>query len=72
MCLMTRVVKIRLTKELSIWLAETAHQTGSSEQQVVIRTLEKAMAMEQGWLRFAGRVRGRPSDLSSRRGFEAL
>jgi len=49
-------VKIRLTHELSAWLAETARQTGSSEERVVIRTLEKARAID-GWLRQAGKIR---------------
>jgi hypothetical protein len=66
---MSRVVKIGLCEKLSVWLAEAARQSGSSEAQVVIRTLEKAMAIDQGWLRLAGRIKG-PRDLSSRRGFE--
>jgi len=69
LCLVNRAVKIRLTQELSAWLAETARQTSSSEERVVIRTLEKAMAVDQGRLHHAGRIRG-PRDLSSRRGFE--
>jgi hypothetical protein len=63
-----RAIKIRLTKELSAWLAETARQTGLSEERVVIRTLEKARAMDR-WLGYAGKISG-PRDLSSRRGFQ--
>jgi hypothetical protein len=65
---MNHAVKIRLTKELSAWIAETARQAGSSEERVVIRTLEKARAIDRR-LRQAGKIR-RPRDLSSRRGFQ--
>ena len=68
MCLMNRAVKIRLNEELSAWLGETARSAGSSEEQVVIRTIERAMAINQGLLRLAGRIKG-PPDLSSRHGF---
>jgi hypothetical protein len=66
---MSRHFKIHLTDKLWAWLTEAARQSASSEEQAVIRTLEKAMATNQAWLRLAGRIRG-PRDLSSRRGFE--
>jgi hypothetical protein len=63
-----RVLKIRLTKELSTWIAESARRTGSAEERVAIRALEKTRAVEK-WLVRAGKISG-PRDLSSRRGFE--
>jgi len=68
---MSPTVKIRLTQKLWAWLAETSRQSGlSPEKQVAIRTLESARSLERPWMRQAGKINGRRSDLSLRSGFQ--
>lgn len=67
---MSQTLTVRLTKELSDWLEQTAQKTGVSQGKIVRDQLEKARAnaANQTFMQLAGSVRG-PKDLSSRKGF---
>ncbi len=67
---MRQRITIRLSKELSAWLEDTAVKSGVSQGKLVRDQLEKARASNgaQGFMRLAGTVRG-PKDLSKRKGF---
>lgn len=67
---MSHTITIRLTKELAVWLEDTAKRTGVSQGQIVRDQLEKAKAGDDSrpFMRLAGSVTG-PKDLSSRKGF---
>lgn len=67
---MSQTLTIRLTKDLSEWLEETAARTGASQGQLVREQLEKARAASgnRPFMRLAGSVRG-PRNLSRRKGF---
>jgi SOS-response transcriptional repressor LexA len=67
---MSQAITVRLTKELSDWLEETAAKTGVSQGKLVRDQLEraKAAASSQAFMRLAGALKG-PRDLSERKGF---
>lgn len=67
---MSQTLTVRLTKELSDWLEQTAQKTGVSQGKIVRDQLEQARAnaANQTFMQLAGSVRG-PKDLSSRKGF---
>ena len=67
---MGRTLTVRLPKELSDWLEQTARKTGVSQGRIVRDQLEKARAgaADQRFMRLAGVVRG-PKGLSQRKGF---
>ncbi len=67
---MSHTITVRLTRELSEWLEETAARTGISQGQLVREQIEKAKAAtaNRAFMRLAGSVRG-PRDLSRRKGF---
>jgi predicted transcriptional regulator len=68
---MSQTITVRLDKELSSWLEETASRTGISQGQIVREQLAKAKAAKTGrsFLRLAGSIHGLPRDLSKRKGF---
>ena len=68
---MSHTITIRLTKELAEWLAQTAAQTGVPQGQLIRDQLEKAKSSGTGqaFMHLAGCVRGRPADLSRRKGY---
>jgi hypothetical protein len=67
---MGHTLTIRLQRELAEWLEDEAARTGVSQGQIVRDQLEKARASHtQRFMRLAGSVRGRPRDLSTRKGF---
>lgn len=68
---MNRTFTIRLPRDLSRWLKETAKSTGVPAEQIICEQLEKARteSVKQGLLRLAGKVRGLPADLSARKGY---
>lgn len=68
---MSQTITIRLNKELSSWLEETASRTGLSQGQIVRDQLEKAKSAraEKPFMRLAGSLRGLPRDLSRRKGY---
>ena len=67
---MSHTITIRLDKNLSAWLEETAKRTGVSQGQIVRAQLERARASNgsRAFMRLAGSVRG-PKALSKRKGF---
>jgi hypothetical protein len=67
---MSHTITVRLNKELSEWLEETASRTGLSQGRIVREQLEKAKTKntQRAFMRWAGVVRG-PRNLSSRKGF---
>lgn len=67
---MGNTLTIRLSKELAVWLEETAERTGVSQGQIVRQRLEEAReaANDRPFMRLAGSVEG-PRDLSRRKGF---
>ncbi len=67
---MSQTLTIRLNKELSSWLEETASRTGMSQGQIVRNQLEKAKTTktDKPFMRLAGIMRG-PKDLSQRKGY---
>jgi hypothetical protein len=68
---MSQTITVRLGKELSSWLEETASRTGLSQGQIVREQLEKAKSAkeEKPFMRWAGSLKGLPRNLSSRKGF---
>jgi len=67
---MSNTLSIRLPKELSQWVKQTAESTGLTQGEVVRQQLEKARstATNKPWMALAGKARG-PRDLSTREGF---
>jgi hypothetical protein len=67
---MRQTITIRLTKELAVWLEDTAAKSGVSQGKVVRDQLEKARSGNgaQAFMRLAGTVSG-PKNLSRRKGF---
>jgi hypothetical protein len=68
---MSHTITVRLGKDLADRLARLAGRTGVPQGQLVRDQLEKARASGAGqpFLRLAGCVKGRPRDLSARKGF---
>lgn len=68
---MSHTITVRLTRELADWLAETAERTGLPQGRLIRDQLEKARAAGSGrpHMRWAGFVKGAPTDLSTRKGF---
>ena len=67
---MSNTLSIRLPKELSRWVKQTAEHTGLTQGEVVRQQLERARSAAAGkpWMALAGKARG-PRDLSTREGF---
>lgn len=70
---MSHTITVRLDKELSSWLEQTAQKTGLSQGQIVRDQLAyakaKAANTDRAFMRLAGSIRGLPRNLSSRKGF---
>ena len=68
---MGHTLTIRLTEELAEWLEETAKTTGLPAGRIIREQLEKARAEsgQQRYMRLAGKIKGLPTDLSTRKGF---
>ena len=68
---MSQTITVRLNKDLSAWLEETASRTGVSQGRIVREQLEKARSAkaEKPYMRWAGSIKGLPRNLSSRKGF---
>jgi predicted transcriptional regulator len=67
---MSNTLSIRLPKELSQWVKQTAESTGLTQGEVVRQQLEKARsaASDKPWMALAGKARG-ARNLSTREGF---
>jgi predicted DNA-binding protein len=69
---MSNTITIRVHKSLASWLQEKAARTGMSQGQIVREQLERVRRGDrkaQKFMRLAGIVRGKPRDLSTRKGF---
>ena len=68
---MSQTITVRLDKELSSWLEETAARTGISQGQLVREQLKKAKSAktEKPFMRLAGSIKGLPRNLSQRKGY---
>jgi hypothetical protein len=68
---MSQTITVRLGKELSSWLEETASRTGLSQGQIVREQLERAKSAkeEKPFMRLAGSIHRLPRDLSRRKGY---
>ena len=68
---MGKTITIKLSQELSEWLAQEAKRAGRPKSQFAREQLEKAKAQTNGisFSRFSGVLEGLPSDLSRRKGF---
>jgi hypothetical protein len=69
---MGQTLTIRLPKSLAAWIEDTSARTGISQGQLVRQHLERAQSQDAAskkFMRLAGRIRGRPRDLSTRKGF---
>ncbi|MBI5383658.1 MAG: hypothetical protein HZA90_03125 [Verrucomicrobia bacterium] len=68
---MSHTITVRLNKDLADWLAKTAAETGVPQGQFVREQLEKAKSTGAGqpFMRLAGCIKGRPKDLSMRKGY---
>ena len=68
---MSNTITVRLSKDLAAWLERTAARTGMLQGQVVREQLEKAKAAghNQAFMPLAGCIKGRPKDLSRRKGY---
>lgn len=67
---MSQTITVRLNKDLSAWLEETASRTGVSQGRIVREQLEKAKSAQggQAFMRLAGIMNG-PKNLSQRKGY---
>ncbi|HXZ81652.1 MAG TPA: hypothetical protein VEG30_17115 [Terriglobales bacterium] len=70
---MSQTITIRLTKDLAAWLERVSRTTGLPVGRIIREHLEKARsAGEKARLvQFAGKLKGRPPDLSQRKGFSS-
>lgn len=68
---MSHTLTIRLTEELAEWLEETAKCTGIPASRIVRAQLEKAKAEsgKERFLHLAGKIKGPPLSLSTRKGY---
>ncbi len=68
---MSHTITIRLNNDLAEWLEQTATKTGMSQGQLVREHLERAKSRGGGqpFMRLAGSIKGRPKDLSKRKGY---
>ena len=68
---MSHTLTVRLNKELAAWLEEEAARIGVSQGQIVREELERLRSGNQTlpFMRLAGSVKGRPRNLSARKGY---
>jgi hypothetical protein len=68
---MSHTITVRLDKDLAEWLAERAARTGMPQGRFIREQLEKARSSGDGqpFMHLAGCVKGRPKDLSTRKGY---
>lgn len=67
---MSHTISVRLTPEIAQWLEKTSATTGLSQSAIIRDELERARTKEEKpFLALAGIVKGRPPDLSTRKGF---
>ena len=62
---------VRLSEKVAEWLQDTAKRTGLPVNRIIREHLERASEQENDalYLRFAGKLKGLPRDLSRRKGY---
>jgi predicted DNA-binding protein len=68
---MSVTLTVRLPEEIAEWLKDSAKRTGMPVNRIVREHLERAKEQQSDklYLRFAGRLKGLPRDLSTRKGY---
>ncbi len=68
---MSNTITVRLPEDLAEWLAEKSRTTGIPVGRLVREQLQRARneQVERPYLRLAGKLKGLPRDLSTRRGY---
>jgi predicted DNA-binding protein len=68
---MSHTLTIRLTEELLSWLKETSRRTGVPMGRLIRAQIENAKSAgeHKRFLRYAGAIKGGPTNVSSRKGF---
>ncbi|MGE3842955.1 MAG: CopG family transcriptional regulator [Vicinamibacterales bacterium] len=68
---MSHTITVRLDKDLAEWLEHAAATSGVSQGQLIREQLEKARTGSgcQPFMRLAGSIKGRPRNLSTRKGY---
>ncbi len=70
-CHMSNTITVRLPEDLAEWLSDLARQTGVPVGRIVREQLERARNERdpRPYMRLAGKIKGLPRDLSTRKGF---
>ncbi len=68
---MSNTITVRLPEDLAEWLSEVARETGVPVGRIVREQLQRAKQEQDSrpYMRLAGKVKGLPRDLSTRKGF---
>jgi len=69
---MSNTITVRIPRTLATWLQERSIRTGVPQGRIVREQLERSRAADKGskkFMRLAGSVRGKPGDLSTRKGY---
>jgi hypothetical protein len=69
---MGNTITIRIPKGLASWLQERSVRTGVAQGRIIRDQLERSRAADKGskkFMRLGGSVRGKPRDLSTRKGY---
>jgi hypothetical protein len=69
---MGNTITVRVPRTLANWLQERSIRTGMPQGQIIREQLERSRAADKGskkFMRLAGSVRGKPRDLSTRKGY---
>lgn len=70
-CQMSNTITVRLPEDLADWLAEVSRQTGMPVGRIVREQLQRAKNEQDArpYMRLAGKIKGLPRDLSTRKGY---
>jgi predicted transcriptional regulator len=68
---MSNTITVRLPADLAEWLSEVARETGVPVGRIVREQLQTAKNQrdERPYMRLAGKLKGLPRDLSTRKGY---
>jgi hypothetical protein len=69
---MSNTITVRIPRTLASWLQEKSIRTGMPRGKIIREQLEQSRAADKAskkFMRLAGSVRGKPRDLSTRKGY---
>jgi hypothetical protein len=69
---MRNTITVRIPRTLASWLQERSIRTGMPQGQIIREQLERSRAADKGskkFMRLAGTIRGKPRNLSTRKGY---